>query len=472
MGYINEKAAKFNHKFIIENDIISDFLGRYEIKCNPTNFIESLINLDSINDTFKSEIKKIIVVDSGYQEIVREHLGNIYKICFQSYVIMESRVDFINLKSNIINPNDVYNANLQRFSICIPTKNLTLKNKNFKQTIIESVFEIFRGNGVGDSIESKDFVHFTQHTKDYIESKNSLLATIKYLIFKEYDNGKGKFNVECPHCMGIEVFKKQVQNYLDSKNDFIMCKNCTQKIYITDCFKLHYFIKEEALESSDIIFYLSQIFEILLLFSKIRFYIESGRFSELSEILFIRDGTLSLYFGSLLDFSAKCIRPFLQFLYDKSLQDKKSYVNFIGLSKSGIFTQNLNYLNRYMLPNDTLLLLNNDFIQNYILRNANGIFGQNTYFGIKMFVKRSNNFCFVLDISLPFGIESNYNDYIKAPNIKDFLNLKSILNILFSLKCDLYHNSFIPVAMVNKLTSLSNIPSKKILSIFTDDILK
>lgn len=51
-----------------------------------------------------------------------------------------------------------------------------------------------------------------------------------------------------------------------------------------------------------------------------------------------------------------------------------------------------------------------------------------------------------------------------------------MLNILFKLKCDLYQNSapmaFVPIALINKLVSISNVPSKKILTIFSKDKIR
>lgn len=88
-----------------------------------------------------------------------------------------------------------------------------------------------------------------------------------------------------------------------------------------------------------------------------------------------------------------------------------------------------------------------------------------------MFVRKEKELSFVLDVAIPFDESITYKDYIKQPKIEDFPSLKNILEVLFRLKCDLYEKSFIPIAMVNKLVSLSNIPSKKILTIFSQEKL-
>ena len=60
----------------------------------------------------------------------------------------------------------------------------------------------------------------------------------------------------------------------------------------------------------------------------------------------------------------------------------------------------------------------------------NLFFGQNTYFGIKMFVKKDKNLSFILDVSVPFGEETHYKDYIKNPSIHDFYLSQPILRSL------------------------------------------
>ena len=169
-------------------------------------------------------------------------------------------------------------------------------------------------------------------------------------------------------------------------------------------------------------------------------------------------------FSRLDDFAFKVVRPFIQFLYAKSLNENISYINLVGLDKSGMFVEHLKSIES-KIPLGSILLPNLDYMRKYITGNNTSVFGENTYFGIKMFVRKEKELSFVLDVAIPFDESIIYKDYIKQPKIEDFLSLNNILEVLFRLKCDLYEKSFIPIAMVNKLVSLSNIPSKKILTI-------
>ena len=57
------------------------------------------------------------------------------------------------------------------------------------------------------------------------------------------------------------------------------------------------------------------------------------------------------------------------------------------------------------------------------------------------------------------------------PTDKDLRNLRAILTNIEKLRCDMYDNALIPVALVNKLVSLANHPSTRILQKFAVDTM-
>ena len=462
MGYAKEKASKFTHQYIIKNELVQDFLKR----CEKVGFDEpisadyenkaTLIN--NIKDKIKADIKWVITADGGYQEIEVSDKFPSYKLCYYNVGILTFKTqDLFGLEEcQIINPDDLGRLkNLNPFSFVVPMKNVKLKNKDFVVSIREAIFEIFKNN----ELSNKD--------KD---TSGSLLNTIKWLIFREYGDKNGEMKISCPNCKKeILTFKKQTDSYLDEKNDFIKCE-CGGLAYITDCFELHDLV-DEISGAGAIASYIMSAFEMVLLLCVFRFFMESGNEKTLSEILFIKDGSLAL-FSRLDDFAFRVVRPFLQFLYEKSLRDGVSYANFVGLDKSGMFVEHLKNTETKIAKN-SIILPNLAYIKRFITGDNGSVFGENTYFGVKMLVKKDENMSFVLDVAVPFGFDKDYKSYINNPKIDDFLTLKSILDILFKLKCDLYQNAtpmaFVPIAMINKLISISNVPSRKILTLFSRD---
>ena len=55
---------------------------------------------------------------------------------------------------------------------------------------------------------------------------------------------------------------------------------------------------------------------------------------------------------------------------------------------------------------------------------------------------------------------------LTAPTANDFPNLFSAMSIIEGLRCDMYDNALIPIALANKLVSLADHPSSKILERF------
>ena len=465
MAYFNEKASKVNHQYIIENLKVKDYLAKCEkIEQNLPLEVDSKANTFSISNThdkFPSCIERVITIDGGYQEVnINENFPS-QKLCYYNVGILMFSVKDLEAveRQQTINPSDVGKLeNLERFNFVIPTQNIRLKNEDFITTFRKTFYEeVFLKNYLNENDSNSSFIH-----------------TIKWLVFKEYldtdSKGKGSIKFTCPHCNEMQIFQKQTINYVDEKNNFMKCSNskCEKIIYITDCFDLHTLI-DEINGATLIESYIMGSFEIILLLSMFRFLFEEDNIQWLPKILFIKDGPLAL-FSRLDDFAFKVVRPFIQFLYSKSLSEKKSYVNLVGLDKSGMFVEHLKNIES-QIPLESILLPNLDYMKKYITGNNNSVFGENTYFGIKMFVRKEKNLSFVLDIAIPFDEKTRYKDYIKQPKIEDFLSLKSILEVLFQLKCNLYEKSFIPIAMVNKLVSLSNVPSKKILTMFSRDKL-
>ena len=189
--------------------------------------------------------------------------------------------------------------------------------------------------------------------------------------------------------------------------------------------------------------------------------------------MFIKDGSLALY-SRLDDFNKYVVRPFIQNLYKDSVKGKRSFVNIVGLEKSGMFIEHLSNMEDKIEKN-TLVLPNLKYIKKYITGDTSSVFGENTYFGIKMMYKLDNSLSFVVDFPLPCIDKNNecvdYKKYIVEPNIEDFLNIKTMIKILCELRCDMYNRAFIPVTLINKLVSLSDIPSNKMLTLFTRENL-
>jgi len=60
--------------------------------------------------------------------------------------------------------------------------------------------------------------------------------------------------------------------------------------------------------------------------------------------------------------------------------------------------------------------------------------------------------------------------YMAEPKASDIPHLNEILALISELHCSMYDNALIPVALANKLVSLSDFPSQRILTAFAREI--
>ncbi|WP_104695718.1 DNA double-strand break repair nuclease NurA [Helicobacter salomonis] len=454
MGYRGERASKINHQHIVENEKVKAYLTRCGTVDNALAELDCrsvAIDLSKIQNQALSQIERLIVVDGGYQEVCVDDKFPSKRLCYYNVGILTfSLKDLKSLaKQQSVNPDDLgrLEKDFQRFSFVFSIQGYCHDKKDFITTTRERLYEIFRENSLN-------------------EDDDSLLNTLKWLVFQEYKGRDGSIEIACAGCgSGHTFMKKQGVSYKDLQNDSLDC-SCGAKIYITDCFELHTLV-DEILGAGAIESYVMRVFEVVLMLSVFRFLIETSQWEWLSKILFIQDGPLAL-FSRLDDFAFKVVRVFLQYLYDRSLKDNASYVNWIGLDKSGLFVDHLQNL-EYKIPAESLVLPNSAYIKKYITGDTDSIFGLNTYFGIKMLVKSDR--AFVLNVAVPFGLDMTYQHYLENPNIEDFLALKNILEILKDLRCDMYQQSFVPVVMLNKLVSISDKPGQRILKSFSLELL-
>lgn len=421
MGYKKEKASKISHINLISNPLINKILKQKQSKTTPQNL--DFKKLDSI-ESKNLDITKIIIADSGYQEVDLEN----FSVCYFNAAILEMNIDSLYLlnKANVINPQDFQGLkNTKNYSLVIPLKNFCFENKDFITTFRECIFLFFQ--------------------------ENDLLKTLKWLMFRRYEKAyTGLNNVRC-FC--------GENHRLDYKQDSIKCK-CCKEIFITDlCFRFDLLINEIN-GAKNVINLVAGILELLLLIDKMREIIESK--NSIESILFIKDGPLSLFFGYKIDFVKNFIHPFLDFF--------KGKINFVGISKSGRFLEYLKFLaSLNIIESNSFMLLDSNFITQNIVKYSKN-FGEFSYFGKKVFMFHNSNNFYVFDCLLPFENPIDSADSIESSPIYSIQNLaytKSIIQILDSIKCSFYPSSFLPVVLINKLTSISNTPSKKILTHFT-----
>jgi len=433
-----ESASKTNHSAIIRHPLVQELLASC---CIPQPPDPSVVKLQATPVAPPSEdrIRIIIAIDGGFSEVEvkKEYPSSSYTFYQFGGLLFETTDLQLLHNQPFIDPEDMAKLrNIQRFPFVLPTKNIRLNAcESLTHSVRWSLYHFFTTPHDGE----KPFIH-----------------ALRWLLFQEYDPhaiNKEWTLTSCPHCHthGIPM-TSAIPNEFD-------CPHCGKTIYLTDVFRLHEAIDDE-LGAGGILGYITGVLEQMLLVHLIKTVWEVKK-AMLPEILFVRDGPLA-FFGQ----TANIHEPMRRLMNFLAMRPHPSgtgiinCINLVGVEKSGAFVEHADAI-RESIPLGHALILNNDYIYKYITPGAGDAketFGRSSYYGNKVIFRASDGNMYVLTLPTPKALLS--------PTISDFSNFNLVLHNISKLKCHMYDNALVPVALVNKLVSLSDHPSSKILGAF------
>lgn len=442
MGYSSKKgkrpaeyASKASHGYVIKDPVVQEFIN----KCNLPKPVSD-IDLDDkyrlqLNTPKNNPIKHIIAIDGGNTEVpVQKEYPSATITFFQFGTLFFNIEDLEGLAYKpFIDPEDIQKLkNVERQKLAIPTKNITYKeHSDLTSSVRKALYEFF----------------MNKHDKEL------LIETLKWFLFEEYDKPKSFWQLaSCPYddCSSVAGLHLTRDKML--KDFKFNCPECKRQIYLTDVFRLHEAIDNE-LGAGGIIGYLTTTLEQILLVHVIRLILKTKP-SLMNDILFIKDGPLG-FFGQ----TANMHKP-MRNLANYLIKNNNLYL--VGLEKSGMFVEHAQAIEKKMKPGE-VLLLNNDYIYKYIIpgkADPDNPYANTSYYSAKLFFKSNDERMYVVTIPV------NDKKVVLNPKREDFHNLDIILSNVAKLRCDMYDDSLIPIALVNKLVSLSNHPSSVILEKF------
>jgi len=434
MGYVSrrgkrpfEYASKSSHSHIINDPSVMSFLNI----CNSPKTIDQvdfkkhhIVKLESVKN---NPIRHIVAIDGSFSEVaVRKEFPSC-KICFFQFgALIFDTADLDDLSHKpFIDPDDMNKLkNINRLKLSLPSKNIVVKNE---ETLV-------------DSVRNTIFNFFINEPN---QDKNKFIDTLKWFIFGEYSHGVPEWNLaNCPNCGKSNI--KLNKNFMHADYTF-ECNypECKKKIYLTDVFRFHEVVDNE-LGAGGILGYLTTLIEQLFLVHLIRLILITKP-SLLNEMLFIKDGPLA-FFGQTANMHVP-MRHLINYLFDKH------NIYLAGLEKSGPFVEHADEISSKMDP-ETILILDNEYIYKYIIpgkADSTNPYGRTTYYGNKVIFKSEDEQIYI--VTLP-----TRQAYL-TPQKEDIKSMDLILFNLKKLKCDMYDCSLVPVALVNKLISISNHPS-------------
>jgi hypothetical protein len=427
-----ELASKTAHSNIIHDETVAAFLNKCSLPALGEGVVFESASIASPKTPDENPIEHIIAIDGGFQDVfVRDEFPSARIAFFQIGALMFRRSDLESLDTKpFIEPTDMAKLQqIERFKFTFPTKNVVMHGEEgYKATARKAVIDFF----------------------EQPIDKTNLCSTLKWFIFEEYAHPEGVWTLAgCP-------YDDCDANHIDLKQQEITagftwkCPRCNRDIHITDTFRLHEVIDNE-IGGSSVLSYMVTLLEHMFLVHLIKIMLNTKP-QLLQKVLFVKDGPLA-FFGQTANMH-KPMRKLMNFLLDNH------NIYLVGLEKSGTFQEHALEIQDKLQPG-RLLLPSNHYIYQYIMpgkADDTRPYGGTTYYGVKTIYKADDGRVYVPILPT--------RETLIAPKLDDIPNVEIILSNLSKLKCDLYENALIPVALANKLVSLSDHPSAQLLQKF------
>lgn len=433
-----ELASKSNHIYIIKDPDVQAFLNNHEL---PKEGVEISLNSDylvEIDYQVPDSVEYIIAVDGGDTTVpVNSKFPSSTLTFFQFGANLLTISDLKALKEEpFISPQSIAKLKeLQRIKFTLPTKNIGLiKEDGSRATLTYSVRKALY-----------DF--FKNH--DY-------LSTLKWFLFEEYKSQPRHSRELASHPENSS--SKKIQFERDKIGSDYILKHPDGELFLTDIFRLHEVVDED-LGAGGIVAYLRNLIEHFIIIDTIR-GIYRRKKNSLSEVLFIKDGPLG-FFGQ----TANMHEPMRE-LINHLQNELKIYL--VGIEKSGPFVEHAQEIKDKINPGHACLL-SNSYIYKYIKPGNEDnpkAYGRTSYYSSKIIFKSKDERIYVVTIP------TRSPEVVLDPQKADFKNLDTILKYIEELKSDMYDNSLLPIALANKLVSLSDHPSSLLLEKFAKRLIK
>jgi hypothetical protein len=441
-----ERASKISHAEIINNQKVQDYLAGCSIPRAASGEVVAARAV-AVPPPIDDRIRVVVAIDGGYTETpIRREFPSASIAFFTLGPLLFKLEDLEELDhSAFIAPEDLAKLKrIQRYTFVLPVRNVSRREKALRRTIRESLQEFFLESAHGDA---------------------PLIDALRWLLFRGWETGGGKAWT-LPSCPNAGCGHGRIELTPGSANEQT-CASCGGPVFLVDAMRLHERIDEEQ-GAAGILGYVMTAVEQIVLVHVIKTLWELKP-ETLSEVLFVKDGPLA-FFGQVAPLSQP-MRELAAFLATRAVGGSgpggtRSLLNVVGLEKSGAFVEHAIQIED-CLPQNTALLLSTDYIYRFIVPGdpmTQDPYGKNTYWGGKLIYKASDRSLYVATVpTLGFN---------PTPAFADFPNLDVILGVVSKLRCSMYDNALIPIALVNKLVSLSEVPSARILETFAKDRMR
>lgn len=433
-----ERASKIAHVEIIKNPDVQRYVAQCVLPSAPPEDALGPL-LTELQPVDTSEVQAVIAIDGGFTEApVREGFPSACITFFTFGPLLFKLADLRALDTrHFISPEDLHKLkNIERYTLVLPTRGIRHgAQPSLAATVRRALFDFF------DQERGSD--------------RERLMESLRWFLFRRWkrepDDALKIELAQCPYGCGQGAL-----SFVHADPDTRDCPGCRRPVYLTDVFRLHERVDEET-GASGIASYVVTLLEQLVLVRLIYQILVKLKRPMLREFLFIKDGPLA-FFGLVAPLY-RPMRELIEHLLSEPHGPTGPTIRVAGLEKSGAFVEHADAIQDQLRPG-TFLVVGDAYIRRYIVPagESDSVFGGNTYWGQKVFFRAHSGEMYVATVPA--------RSYLAEPTPEDIPHLHEILALIGELRCSMYDNALIPVALANKLVSLSDFPSQRILTTF------
>jgi hypothetical protein len=409
-GLPREVSSKMRH-FDILNKI---FTGDEFKNLETTNSIFANIQWNQITKS-RSIFDEIIVADSG-PAIVRSKEFPYSQISVANSCLLTLQTNKLYSKEipNVKELAKYLENNTENITWFTPLRNILKNGLTFSETFREILFNIFLNN-------------------------SNLLTTLNWLI--RFPNSSS-VDVKCSSCNALHSFT--------IKNE-IIC-NCGKDIFVTDYLVLHDDLSEFNSRES-IVNEIARHIEVILIFGKIKEFLETDQFDKLENTLFLIDGALN--FKAPYNKLLPKIRKLLEYAKNNEI-----IIHLASQEKTGQFVNYLELIESSTIPDNSYFIPNDSFIRTEIQQVVDtpyaAPYGKHGHYGRKVLYKLDSKNFYVINIAI--------SKITPKPTPKDLIGFDRIISSIEYLQGVRYASSLLPISLAHDRASIARYPSVNILN--------
>ena len=428
-GFPLEQASKIGHLKTVKSDLIKRVIEDFE-DVSPSMGAPLVTKTGKIDLSKQSPIRLVVTVDGG-QAVVPNPVRREKAMAFLQVAACMLRMDDLRYMREhpFMDPRDLKRMiedDIWYNPAAIPLAGVHLPGLTVQQTI--------------------------RRTADRTLSETGLYKTLKFLVYREWEDGWEVPPEERPHMACAECGG---EFFLPRHHISFECPQCGHRHTLSDYLGIGTSGPEDW-SREDSASALRDALETLTLFHFIRKYHQEDE--AMSETLFVKDGPLLLRAAL-----SRLVVPIRDFIVHMRSNDHP--LRLVGVEKTGNFA---GFLEEYR----TSIAEQGDFFLpkvKFVVEEISGTvmapgYRNRVSFGAKVGVRIGPDH--ILALNVPTG------EFLAEPQPEDLIGFEDSIRTLAELVSYRYPNALIPLVLANSAASIARRPSGDILSAFADQLMR